>query len=168
DGQVVISQTPLTAQDAATSLRMEQLTVNSPAETQDSFESEGLQTLAKGRTGDQGSPGSVVEPAQIAKHYAVQMSDTTVPRITMEIGVKATEHRNGQAARDTNGRPTQRTFSGDVDDVRAIAHPQLPQQRSGRQAELQTLVSWQRQTGDHRDAPVKSAAIRPVLSGTYY
>src|SRR5215472_18014362 len=81
--------------------------------------------------------------------------------------MKATEHWNSQAACDSNGRPPERTFSGNVDHVRAIAHPHLLQQRSGRQAELQTLVSRQRQAGDQRDARVEATAVRPVLSGTY-
>ena len=91
-----------------------------------------------------------MEIPEIGHDGLVQESDTIMGTVALKIGAVVGRYRQLEVARSTQGRPAQRTLSGDVDDIGPPELPQPDQGALGRHTHAQVRVPWNRQT-PHQD-----------------
>jgi len=108
----------------------------------------------------------VVEFAQVGGDRLFQKTYAVVLTVTVEVGVKTGGNRKLQLDRRSQRRPAQRSFGGDVHDVGPLQRPETEQRLFNRQADSETLITRDRDTGTEYffEMNVARRSLRRVLA----
>jgi hypothetical protein len=123
-----------------------------------------LQAIAQIRGRHEGSSRPAVKPAQVTSNDGLQHTYPVMARVSVEVRVKAAEHRDVQTPRGAHRRAAKGSFGGDIDRVGPARNPLAPQRRARGPPHLQPGIArkWDATDQCYRGVTGVTAAFQLV------